>query len=694
MSVNIKKIIFFLLVQALIVPYFMSSTINPVYADSGTGEVIIGSTWEMGTVIASDEKMKWYVLDVDEDNPHRVLLLTKNIIDFREFSDEPSNYRNSKIRYYLNKEFYEKNFTEEERNHIVEVEIESTTNLTDNNIFKKNVVKTNDKIFLPSEQEIEKYNISNMKFEPNSYVKKLAGEISASECWTRDTYSDLEYTRCISKDLTSKVRQTEYSGILVCMWYDFLQSDEILQDFDEKLVEERSGGKKYEIRFDRDKVNQAVRFNAKTNLYGKGFRSLIFGQYTIDGKETELKWYITEHDGENITLISDKILEYLEIDYDIYDKEKLNIDPYNYSNIKYYLNQKLVDKIFNEEQKDILVKLSDDEYMSIPSFDEVYKWDLHNESSRKNILINSTVNETYGIALTRYFLKEFYINEGLPYPISLNLNEKGINSTDYKNENSKNNPDRYFSICSGIRPIIKLNVKKLKNYIKEDDLTFLDEYSNIVPFRAKVKFGKYEQDGNIFNGKEDIEWSVIKKRGSHYLLFADKILDALDLSSEVSISNYNDSLLYSYSNHDFLNEAFSEEERKMLNVVETKSLVGEYIQRFIDGRLSTVDYSIVSTEYNKVLSLNLSLGIEYFNYMYDDIMKTETTTYVKNKYEGVNSYLKQDISKYGFSELDKSIGYMQVGVDGKYLTSKQELAGFRPIICLAEDDLLKIINNN
>ena len=693
MNINLKKIICILLVQAIIVPYFMSSTIKPVYADSGTGEVIIGSTWEMGTVIASDEKMKWYVLDVDEDNPYRALLLTKNIIDFREFSDEPSNYRNSKIRYYLNKEFYEKNFTEEERNHIVEVEIESTTNLTDNNVFKKNVVKTNDKVFLLSDHEVEKYNISSMKFEPNSYVKKLAGEISASECWTRDTYSNLEYTRCVSGNLTSKVRQTEYSGVLVCMWYDFLQSDEILQDFDEKLVEERSGGKKHEIRFDRDEANQAVRFNTKTNLYGKGFNSLIFGQYTSDGKETGLKWYITEYDGENITLISDKILEYLEIDYDIYDKDKLNIDPYNYSNIKYYLNQKLVDKIFNEEQKNILVKLSDDEYMSIPSFDEVYKWDLTNELSRKNILINSSVNETYGIALTRYFLKEFFINDGLPYPLSLNLNEKGTNSIDYKNENYKNNPDRYFNICSGIRPIIKLNVKKLKNYSKEE-LTFLDEISNIVPFRTKVKFGKYEQDGDASNGREDIEWSVIKKRGSYYLLFADKILDVLDLSSEVSISNYSDSLLYSYSNYDFLNEAFSEEERKMLNVVETKSLVGEYIQRFIDGRLSTVDYSMVSTEYNKVLSLNLSLGIEYFNYMYDDIMKTETTTYVKNKYVGVNSYLKQDISKYGFSELDKSIGYMQVGVDGKYLTNKQELAGFRPIICLKEDDLLKIINNN
>lgn len=693
MSVNIKKIICFLLVQALIVPYFMSSTINPVYADSGTGEVIIGSTWEIGTVIAGDEKMKWYVLDVDKDNPHRVLLLTKNIIDFREFSDEPSNYRNSKIRYYLNKEFYEKNFTEEERNHIVEVEIESTTNLTDNNVFKKNVVKTNDKIFLLSEQEIEKYNISSMKFEPNSYVKKLAGEISASECWTRDTYSDLEYTRCISKDLTSKVQQTKYSGVLVCMWYDFLQGKEIVQGFDEKLVEERSGGKKHEIRFDRDEVNQEVRFNAKTNLYDKGFKGLVFGQYTSDGKETGLKWYITEYDGENITLISDKILEYLEIDYDIYDREKLNIDPYNYSNIKYYLNHKLVDKIFNEEQKDILVKLNDDEFMSIPSFDEVYKWDLPNESSRKNILINNSVNETYNISLTRYFLKEFYINEGLPYPLSLNLNEKGTNSIDYKNINYKNNSARYLNICSGIRPIIKLNVEKLKNYSKED-LTFLDEYSKVVPYKTKVKFGKYEQDGNVSNGKEDIEWLVIKKRGSHYLLFADKILDALDLSNEVSISNYSDSLLYSYSNYDFLNEAFSEEERKMLNIVETKSLVGEYMQRFIDGRLSTVDYSKIKTEYNKVLSLNLSLGIENINYMYDDIMKTEVTTYVKNKYEGVNSYLKQDISIYGFSELDKSIGYMQVGVDGKYLTSKQELAGFRPIICLTEDNLLKIINNN
>ena len=39
-----------------------------------------------------------------------------------------------------------------------------------------------------------------------------------------------------------------------------------------------------------------------------------------------------------------------------------------------------------------------------------------------------------------------------------------------------------------------------------------------------ITFGKYEQDGNRENGKEDIDWKVIKKEKNKMMVISDKIL--------------------------------------------------------------------------------------------------------------------------------------------------------------------------
>ena len=59
------------------------------------------------------------------------------------------------------------------------------------------------------------------------------------------------------------------------------------------------------------------------------------------------------------------------------------------------------------------------------------------------------------------------------------------------------------------------------------DKKCLSEYPRDIEINsvATVKLGKYEQDNNFDNGKEDIEWIVVEKEGGKALLLSKYIID-------------------------------------------------------------------------------------------------------------------------------------------------------------------------
>ena len=80
-----------------------------------------------------------------------------------------------------------------------------------------------------------------------------------------------------------------------------------------------------------------------------------------------------------------------------------------------------------------------------------------------------------------------------------------------------------------------------------------------------ISFGKYEQDNNLENGVEDIEWTVIGIQEDTALLLSNKILCAADFNSEKVDSEGNlcwgNSSLCEWMNSEFYEQAFSEEEK-------------------------------------------------------------------------------------------------------------------------------------
>ncbi len=76
-----------------------------------------------------------------------------------------------------------------------------------------------------------------------------------------------------------------------------------------------------------------------------------------------------------------------------------------------------------------------------------------------------------------------------------------------------------------------------------------------------ILFGRYEQDNNTGNGKEAVSWRVLARKGYTALLASEKILDAKPYHGEDASVTWETSTLRAWLNGEFLNAAFTAEER-------------------------------------------------------------------------------------------------------------------------------------
>ena len=86
-----------------------------------------------------------------------------------------------------------------------------------------------------------------------------------------------------------------------------------------------------------------------------------------------------------------------------------------------------------------------------------------------------------------------------------------------------------------------------------------------------VFFGTYEQDDNIENGSEDIEWVVLAKADDHILVVSKYILDQKAYNEQKKDVTWESCSLRKWLNKDFMNIAFSDDERALIACVEVSA---------------------------------------------------------------------------------------------------------------------------
>ena len=86
-----------------------------------------------------------------------------------------------------------------------------------------------------------------------------------------------------------------------------------------------------------------------------------------------------------------------------------------------------------------------------------------------------------------------------------------------------------------------------------------------------VLFGAYEQDNNTANGKEDIEWLVLEVKDGKALVISKYALDCKSYNTNYTDVTWEACTLRRWLNNDFINAAFSAEEKAIIPTVTVSS---------------------------------------------------------------------------------------------------------------------------
>jgi len=86
-----------------------------------------------------------------------------------------------------------------------------------------------------------------------------------------------------------------------------------------------------------------------------------------------------------------------------------------------------------------------------------------------------------------------------------------------------------------------------------------------------VIFGRYEQDNDLSNGKEEIEWIVLDIQDDYMLLMSQYGLDCKFYNESADKSTWENCTLRKWLNAEFVNESFTETEQEMIRNSEIKN---------------------------------------------------------------------------------------------------------------------------
>ena len=121
-----------------------------------------------------------------------------------------------------------------------------------------------------------------------------------------------------------------------------------------------------------------------------------------------------------------------------------------------------------------------------------------------------------------------------------------------------------------------------------------------------ITFGHYEQDNNLYNGPEAIDWLVLDVQEGKALLMSKYGLDVKPYNTEKVDITWEECSLRSWLNNDFMNTAFSLEEQSVILTTELDNTATPgYDERTTFGGNNTKDklFLLSFVEANKYLGL-------------------------------------------------------------------------------------------
>ena len=162
-----------------------------------------------------------------------------------------------------------------------------------------------------------------------------------------------------------------------------------------------------------------------------------------------------------------------------------------------------------------------------------------------------------------------------------------------------------------------------------------------IKSRDVITFGVYEQDNNLENGKEPIEWIVLSINDNRALLLSRYGIDNIKYNKKYEVITWEKCSLRKWLNKEFYNTAFSEDEKNAIN----KSLIvsNDNNETGRDGVNDTKD-KVFLLSYDDVT--NPSYGFSNFNSLPDINRRCVPTEYAKAQGLRVLKYFRAKDNQY------------------------------------------------
>ena len=182
----------------------LTSKSNSAFKNAKVGDYIKFGNYPQ-TSSGQNQPIEWQVLSKENN---KMLVISRYGLDVKRFDSSSNNWANSEIRKWLNGDFYNKAFNENEKKYI------KSSNLSD--------VGTSDNVFFLSTEEAEKYfvNDESRKCKATEYAVKNGAWVADSSYGDNAGYS-VWWLRSPNPNYSDSVFYVSYGGSLGSYYYVF-----------------------------------------------------------------------------------------------------------------------------------------------------------------------------------------------------------------------------------------------------------------------------------------------------------------------------------------------------------------------------------------------------------------------------------------------------------------------------------------
>ena len=559
---------------------------DPAKDDYAIGQIITFGRYEQDNNMGNGaEAVEWQVLAAEGD---RVLVISRYGLDVKPYNKlySPVTWETSSLREWLNGDFYNSAFSASEQIRIHQVTVKTPDDPYTGTPGGNDTV---DWIFLLSTEEVARYfeTESARQCRPTAYAEAngawVSGNDGNSNWWLRSPgFKRHDATYISNFGSVGDGHFIYYTDVLVrpALWLDISHAED---DGDGPQAALAAPSQIPAPVFPTDTVKPEASIPANLQV-GDTFK---FGHYEQDnnlnsGAEA-IEWEVLAAEGDSVLVISRYGLDAKQ-----YNSANFS-ETWETSSLREWLNGEFYNSVFNASEQARIRQMT----VKNPDNPEYGTQGGNDTEDRIFLLSIEEVNRYFGTDTARQCKATAYAEANGAWVSSSNgyswywLRTPGIynNTAAYIRDNGYVLARGDLTVCTDIlvRPALWLNTSHPEEDLSASRLSpepttelkpaVTISGPDLVDMKAgdTFLFGHYEQDNNLSNGAEAIEWQVLAAEEDRMLVVSRYGLEVKPYNAEWIGVTWETSSLREWLNGEFYNSAFSAAELEQILQVTVKN---------------------------------------------------------------------------------------------------------------------------